>query len=132
LSTLKPCWQIECQKSAPNGTPWSPSRLVRKRPVAGSRRIPFHGERTQNGAQLSSQRVLRLNVRSKAGHFVKVHLPEEIRAVGAGESAAGAAQRMDSAGDLEKADFLEKRQAIHAREGRFCFYCLGRLRPRVR
>ncbi len=40
-----------------------------------------------------------------------------------------------SVGDLEKADFLESRalrQAIHAREGGFCFYCLRRLRPMVR
>jgi hypothetical protein len=51
------------------------------------------------------------------------------------ESEAGAAERLDSAGDRGKADFLEtreRRQAIHAREGRYCFYCLGRLRPRVR
>jgi hypothetical protein len=68
--------------------------------------------------------VLRLDERSKAAHFVRVHLPEEIRAAGAGESAAGAAERLDSAGDLEKADFLEtreKRQAIHARDAGFAF-----------
>jgi len=38
-------------------------------------------------------------------------------------------------GGLEKADFLatqELRQAIHAREGGYCFYCLRRLKPRVR
>jgi DNA-binding GntR family transcriptional regulator len=34
---------------------------------------------------LVAKGVLRLDERSKAGHFVKVHLPEEIRAVGAGE-----------------------------------------------
>ena len=84
---------------------------------------------------LVAKGVLRLDERSKAGHSVKVNLPEEIRAVRAGESEAGAAERLDSAGDLEKADFLETRElreAIHAREGGRCFYCMRRLRPRVR
>src|SRR5713226_8627570 len=65
----------------------------------------------------------------------KVRLAEEIRSVGAGKIAACAAVRMVSVGHLEKVDFLESRalrEAIHAREGGFCFYCLGRLRPRVR
>jgi hypothetical protein len=84
---------------------------------------------------LVAKGVLRLDERSKAGHFVKVHLPEEMRAVRAGEIAAYAAVSVPSGSDIEKADFLESRalrQAIHAREGGICFYCLGRLRPRVR
>jgi hypothetical protein len=75
---------------------------------------------------LVAKGVLRLDERSKAGHFVKVHLPQEIRALGERESAAGVAGRLDSAGERER------RQAIHAREGGYCLNCLGRLRPRVR
>jgi hypothetical protein len=84
---------------------------------------------------LVAKGVLRLDERSKAGHFVKVHLPEEMRSVRAGENAACGAMSAPSTDDIEKADFLESRalrQAIHAREGGVCFYCLGRLRPRVR
>ena len=79
--------------------------------------------------------ALRLTERSKAGHVVTVRLPEEIRLLGAGKIVACADARLASAGDLKKADFLEKRalrQAIHAREGGFCFYCLRRLTPMVR
>jgi 5-methylcytosine-specific restriction endonuclease McrA len=79
--------------------------------------------------------VLRLTERSKAGHVVQVHLPEEIRSVRTDKIAESAAERVPSAGDFEKADFLETRalrEAIHAREGGFCFYCLRRLRPMVR
>jgi hypothetical protein len=90
---------------------------------------------------LVAKGALRLAERSKAGHVVKVYLPEEIRAVRAGELAACATERLGrvghvaSAGEIEKADFLEtpaRRQAIHAREGGRCFYCLGRMKPRVR
>jgi hypothetical protein len=84
---------------------------------------------------LVAKGVLRLAERSKAGHVVKVCLPEEMRAVRAGKSAACAAVRAASADNIEKADFLETRalrEAIHAREGGFCFYCLRRLTPMVR
>jgi len=43
--------------------------------------------------------------------------------------------RAASADNIEKADFLETRalrEAIHAREGGVCFYCLRRLTPMVR
>jgi 5-methylcytosine-specific restriction endonuclease McrA len=81
---------------------------------------------------LVAKGALRLAERGRAGHVVKVHLPEEIRSVRAGERAA---VRVHGAGDLETADFLESRalrEAIHAREGGFCFYCLRRLKPMVR
>src|SRR6266567_5953012 len=90
---------------------------------------------------LVAKGVLRLAERSKAGHVVKVCLPEEMRSVRAGKTAACAAERLrgvgrlPSAGDLEKADFLETRalrEAIHEREGGLCFYCLHRLTPIVR
>jgi hypothetical protein len=79
--------------------------------------------------------ALRLAERSKAGHVVKVRLPAEIRSVRTGEIAERAAGGGPGAGDLEKADFLETRglrEAIHAREGGFCFYCMRRLTPMLR
>lgn len=85
--------------------------------------------------RLIGKGALRLAERSRAGHVVKVRLPEEIRSLGACKIAARAAVRLPGVGDLEKADFLETRalrEAIHAREGGFCFYCLRRLRPMVR
>jgi len=85
--------------------------------------------------RLVAKGALRLAERSRAGHVVKVRLPEEIRSLGAGKIARRAAMRPDSVGNLGKADFLETqalRQAIHAREGGFCFYCLRRLRPMAR
>jgi len=90
---------------------------------------------------LVAKGVLRLAERSKAGHVVKVCLPEEMRSLGAGKIAARATERLPgvgrlvSEGNLEKADFLETRalrEAIHARDGGFCFYCLRRLTPTVR
>jgi hypothetical protein len=72
---------------------------------------------------------------------VQVRLPEEIRSVRAGRVAARAANRVTgvgrppSAGELDKVDFLESRElreAIHAREGGYCFYCLSRMKPTVR
>jgi hypothetical protein len=84
---------------------------------------------------LVAKGALRLAERSRAGRVVKVSLPEEIRSLGAGKIAACAAVRVASAGNLEKADFLGTRalrQAIHAREGGFCFYCLRRMKPTVR
>src|SRR5713226_7611345 len=82
--------------------------------------------------RLVDKGALRLAERSRAGHVVKVRLPEEIRSVRAGEIAACAAVRVPS---VDNSDFLETRelrQAIHAREGGVCFYCLRRLRPMVR
>jgi 5-methylcytosine-specific restriction endonuclease McrA len=85
--------------------------------------------------RLVAKGALRLAERSRPGHVVKVHLPEEIRSVRAGKIAACAAARLPSVDSLEKADFLETRalrEAIHSREGGRCFYCLRRLRPMVR
>ena len=84
---------------------------------------------------LVAKGALRLAQRSRAGHVAAVRLPEEIRSVRAGKMAAGRAVRLASADNIEKADFLKTRalrQAIHAREGGFCFYCLRRLTPMVR
>jgi 5-methylcytosine-specific restriction endonuclease McrA len=84
---------------------------------------------------LVAKGALRLAECSSAGHAVKVRLPEEIRSLGASKIPACAAVRVASVGNLEKMDFLGTRalrQAIHAREGGRCFYCLRRLRPMVR
>jgi len=93
------------------------------------------GMARQTVRSLVAKGVLRLAERSKAGHVVQVRLPEEIRSVRTGEMAERAAAGPPSADNLEKADFLETRalrEAIHAREGGFCFYCLRRLTPMVR
>jgi hypothetical protein len=86
---------------------------------------------------LVAKGVLRLAERSKAGHVVMVHLPEEIRSMTGGKIAARAAVSAPGVGvgDLEEADFLETRElreAIHEREGGACFYCLRRMKPMVR
>jgi hypothetical protein len=84
---------------------------------------------------LVAKGALRLAERSKAGHVVKVFLPEEIRSVRAGKIAARDAVRVPSVANLEKVDCLltgALREAIHEREGGVCFYCLGRMKPRVR
>ena len=85
--------------------------------------------------RLVAKGALRLAERSRAGHVVKVHLPEEIRAVRGGKGARRGGNRVCGVGSLEKMDFLETRalqQAIHEREGGLCFYCMHRLRPMVR
>jgi hypothetical protein len=64
--------------------------------------------------RLIAKGVLRLAERSRAGHVVKVYLPEEIPSVRAGKFA----RLLHRAGSIEKADFFETRslrQAIHAR-----------------
>jgi hypothetical protein len=84
---------------------------------------------------LVAKGALRLAERSKAGHVVTVCLPEEIRSVRSDKIAESATERVPSVGDFENADFLETRalrEAIHAREGGLCFYCLCRMRPMVR
>jgi hypothetical protein len=56
---------------------------------------------------------------------IEVRLPEEVRGVRAREIAAGEAERLRGAVNLEEADFLGKRalrEAMHAREGGCCFY----------
>src|SRR5215470_12810213 len=77
---------------------------------------------------LADQGALRLVQRSKKGYFVEVRLPEEIRAM------RGPARRPGGA-PLEAVDFSQSktlREAVHAREGGRCFYCLQRLTPMMR
>ena len=87
--------------------------------------------------RLTGQGVLRLVERNKSGHVAEVRVPEEI---GAGRALRGSRQggKAGQAGvacgaRLEDVDFLQTRglrQAIHAREGGACFYCLSRTRNR--
>lgn len=84
---------------------------------------------------LAAKGALRVTQRSKKGHVVEVRLPEEIRGVCAGGAATNGAARVTSAADLEETNFWETpglREAIHAREGGRCFYCMRRVKPAVR
>jgi 5-methylcytosine-specific restriction endonuclease McrA len=123
------------------------SHLLRHRRLEGRPQLCFSIPWLARGACLSlrgarravrglaAKDALRLAERSRAGHVVKVRLPEEIRSLGANKIAACVAVRGASVGNLEKTDFLGTRalrQAIDAREDGRCFYCLRRLTPAVR
>ena len=84
---------------------------------------------------LIAKGALRLAECGRAGRVIAVRLPEEIRAVRTWKPGKGGAAQPCSAVSLEKADFLQTaalREAIHAREGGYCFYCLQRLKPKTR
>jgi hypothetical protein len=91
--------------------------------------------------RLVQHRALRLVHRSKAGHVMDVRLPEEVPGgrrlprLGRGNKVQTlAAVPSPSGGNLEELDFMrtpEFRQAIHAREGGVCFYCLRRIGPEM-
>lgn len=117
------------------------SYLLRHSRLEGKPRLRFSILGVAQGAGLSTWTVrkgvrrlaakgaLRLAERSKKGHVVEVHLPEEIRAVRAGKIADARTVRRPCAANLEEADFLATRalrEAIHGREGGRCFYCLRR------
>ena len=114
------------------------AHLLRHSHLEGRRQLRFSIAWLARGARLSSgptrqsvrrlleRGVLRLVKRSNGGHTVEVRLPEEIRAAQNTE----AAQQSDTDARLEATDFLKSkvtRQAIHAREQGFCFYCLRRV-----
>jgi len=82
-----------------------------------------------------SKSALRLVARSKAGYVVEVRLPEEIRAARPDSIEANGAGGAPRAGNIEEMDFLQNRalrQAIHARDGGRCFYCLRHVTPTVK
>jgi 5-methylcytosine-specific restriction endonuclease McrA len=123
------------------------SYLLRHSRLEGKLRLPFsipwlaRGARVCPGTaraavrRLVAKGALRLIERTRAGHVVEVRLPEEIRAARPDQTGACNGARSSSAPDLEKIDFLQSpafRQAIHAREGGACFYCLKRLNRRNR
>ena len=84
--------------------------------------------------------ALRLIRRSKAGHVIRMLLPDEIRSLRPGLPAVadaiavrGPASQPQSP-RLEELDFLKTRalrQSIHLRERGHCFYCLRRTDARV-
>jgi hypothetical protein len=122
--------------------------LLRKSRLEGKGRLRFSIDWLAQGACVSTgsarksvrrlvdKGALRLTERSRAGHEAEVRLPEEIRGVRAGKVAVeGAAARAAIAGNFEEADFVENRglrEAIHLREGGWCFYCMRRLTRKVR
>ena len=122
------------------------SHLLRHTRLEGRLRLCFSIPWLARGANLSergarravrglaAKGALRLAGRSREGHAVAVRLPEEIRAVRSGKFATGDEVQRRAA-NLEKVDFLQTaalRQAIHEREGGHCFYCMRRLKPKMR
>ena len=122
------------------------SHLLRHTHLEGKPRLRFSiqwlasavrltgGPTRQAVRRLVDQGALRLVERTKAGHFVEVRLPEEIRAARSGRIESGKAAHVPD-DDLEYADFLKTRmlrRAIHAREQGSCFYCLRRITTEAR
>lgn len=102
--------------------------------------------------RLAGRGALRVVQRGKMGHVVEVRLPAEIRAARLGHkqsqryAAMGGFDRIGTgeqfhsstgwgrSANLEEIDFMqtkELRQAIYAREGGRCFYCLRQLTSAV-
>ncbi len=84
--------------------------------------------------RLVQHRALRLVQRSKAGHVMDVRLPEEVPGARRSTAQTRASVPSPDCGNLEEIDFMrtpELRQAIHAREGGVCFYCLRRIGPQM-
>jgi len=80
--------------------------------------------------RLTDQKALRLVECSLAGRVAEVPLPEEILADHLQQMPSQPGASLARAANLEEEDFLRTpalREAIHAREGGRCFYCLGRL-----
>jgi 5-methylcytosine-specific restriction endonuclease McrA len=77
--------------------------------------------------RLMDKGALRLIERSNIGHLVEVRLPREVRARRGKRSEAAGPAKLRPGTNLDEVDFLRTRplrQAIHAREGGLCFYCL--------
>lgn len=120
--------------------------LLRLTHVEGKRRVRFSilgiaphlglsgGPVREAVRRLKDKGALRLIERSNIGHLVDVRLPSEVRAPGAKRAGGGTASLRAGEGNLEEVDFLRTyalRQAIHAREGGVCFYCLRRTPSRA-
>lgn len=123
------------------------SHLLRHSRLEGKLRLRFslfwlaRGTRLSTGGvrpavrRLVEKGALRLVERTKAGHLVEVKLPEEIRGArcnGMAGRGPGGSRRKVSLKDMDFWEVKELREAIHAREGRRCFYCMGRVTGRTR
>lgn len=78
---------------------------------------------------LAAKGALRLIDRTQAGHLVEVFLPDEIHPTPHEDPLRSSLghRHGGSSSSLEEMDFFERfsrREAIHAREGGRCFYCL--------
>jgi len=113
--------------------------LVRHSRLEGESRLHFSISWLSRGIRLSASatrralrhlvsiRALRLVVRSKAGHTVAVRLPEEIPTW---RKLMMAARTKPLKANIAALDFFRSRalrNAIHAREGGECFYCLKQM-----
>ena len=122
------------------------SHLLRHSRLEGRTRLRFSISWLARGARLSTNPArwavrrliahgaLRLLERSKAGHVVKVLLPDEIRAACHKKTGRRDVRPLPRCLDFEE-DFLKNRalrHAIHVRERGRCFYCLRRLTPLIR
>jgi len=123
------------------------SYLFRHSRLEGKRRIRFTilwlargirlcmGSARQSVRRLIELGVFRLVERSKAGHVIEVRLPDEIRAARPGVLGENNGSQPGATVNLEEIDFMQTkplRQAIHAREQGRCFYCLRRVKARMR
>ena len=101
-----------------------------------ARNLGFGGDSLRRALRrIVRKGVVKLLERSKAGHIVHVRLPDEIRGARPNKTEVRAAARLPRRANLEEIDFLKTpalREAIHAREGGVCFYCLRRVSGRRR
>ena len=84
--------------------------------------------------RLVQHRALRLVERGKKGHVMDVRLPEEVPGARLSRAYTRVAVPSPDCSNLEEIDFMrtpELRQAIHAREGGVCFYCLRLIDPQM-
>ena len=123
------------------------SHLLRHSRLEGKQRLQFSIHWLARGAglgvaaarggvrRLAAKGALRLAEKSKRGHTIEVRLPAEVRGLRARKTAGRGAKRLRGAANLKKADFQGNRalrEAIHAREDGYCFYCLRRVTSATR
>jgi 5-methylcytosine-specific restriction endonuclease McrA len=124
------------------------SHLLRHSRLEGKRRLHLSMYKLGRGTRLSAagarhavrrlvvKGALRVVERSKAGHVIEVRLPEEMRRVRTKHLEASSCRGTNARNwGLENGDFWKDRalrQAIHRREGGACFYCLRRVKARLR